>query len=400
MRIKLNSKFTLIQTLLLVFLFLASANVFAKYFYFIFIAFVMVLINSKGKIRVDISLLLLVLFSLLYILFDADSRNNIMNAMKHLAYPMCYFMGLNFLRKNDLKAVKSAQAEKQVSTLISVIAMGAFFHYLLNFIINIDSLTRNNTDIWSGETLNATGQAALSIMAISVFITTLFFAKSSIKRLVSIVGVVIVFLYNFILAGRSLIIISAIVLVETIVFYILGVEAKHKTKKILIIISFFVLILMIYIWDVFGFRKFILGSNLSTRLEGLTFFEDVRLLRKYYYFGEMLRYPFGGGKIHDVVGGYAHDLLLDTYSEVGIFPFILLLVFLIVCIMKIYTFTFKSSVNYQLKVLVLCMYTTLFLEFFIEPIFAGMPWMFCAFCVYQGVINNYLKFGNRHSEIG
>ena len=41
--------------------------------------------------------------------------------------------------------------------------------------------------------------------------------------------------------------------------------------------------------------------------------------RKLAYFEHFSEGIWGGGRINSLVGGYAHDLFLDTYDEAGIF---------------------------------------------------------------------------------
>ena len=391
MRIAFNKKYAIIQPLVLVLLFLASMNAFSKYFYFIFIAFVVLLFKENLKLKADRMFFLLLSFSALFVVFSPDTSGSLMLSLKQFAYPLCYLIGLNFQTRRDRNNAFSAEVQNKVYFAISLMALGAFAHYCLNFLINIDSLARNNVDFWSGEILNSTGQAALSIMAVAVFVSTIFSQARFSSKIYSIIGLAIVFIYNFILAGRSLIVITLSTMLAAIIFMILSTDTRYKAGKILLIIISFVLIFVIYSENIFGLRDFIFGTNLSKRLEQMSFFEDIRLIRKGQYISNMFMYPFGGGKLHDFIGGHAHDILLDTYSDAGMFAFLVLLGFFAVSLKNAFNIIRNKRLEYNLRILVLCMFVVLILEFSIEPILAGMPWMFCAFCFYCGLLKVYGK---------
>jgi hypothetical protein len=42
----------------------------------------------------------------------------------------------------------------------------------------------------------------------------------------------------------------------------------------------------------------------------------------------------------------------------------------------------------NLRLLVLCVFLAIMLQFFLEPVFIGMPWMFCMFCFYGGILKS------------
>lgn len=381
-----KKKFTLCQCSVLVLLFLASMNVFEKYFYFIIIAFVLLLFLGGRSYKIDYTSVLLILFSLVYILFYPKTRTNIMMIIRQFAYPICYLIGLNFLNKNDIKLKNEKYTQDKIIIAIIVAALGAFVHYGINLSINVNSTFRNNIDVWSGEYLNATGQAALSVMAIAVFVTTIFLANNYIMKIVGIAGFIVIFVYNLILAGRSLIVITIVALLTAIIYINITKNVQTRFGGIFLAMMSASVLLYSYIQNIGGIREIILGSNLSMRMDNLVLLEDIRWTRKVQYIALMLEYPFGGGKINDVVGGYGHDLFLDTYSDAGMFALILLLVFAGVAIGNLVKVLREKSASQYLKLLVLCMHVVLVLEFMIEPILAGMPWMFCFFCFYQGLL--------------
>jgi len=120
--------------------------------------------------------------------------------------------------------------------------------------------------------------------------------------------------------------------------------------------------------------------------------EDTRLYLKYRYILNIFRYPFGGGALYSHVGGYAHELYLDVYSDVGIVGYLLIVVFVVGTTINVWRVINKNSrFDNELKLLVLCTYTAIFAEFFIEPIVQGVPWLLCSFCIISGLISRLYK---------
>ena len=90
-------------------------------------------------------------------------------------------------------------------------------------------------------------------------------------------------------------------------------------------------------------------------------------------------------------GEYAHDILLDTYDQCGIFAFLALIVLFVINIYQTARFVFDRRFSFNVRLLVLCVSIVFAVEFFIEPILQGITWFFCAFCFMQGVIANALE---------
>ena len=53
---------------------------------------------------------------------------------------------------------------------------------------------------------------------------------------------------------------------------------------------------------------------------------DARGSIKILYIKNMWGNFWGGGKIANIVGGYAHGLFLDTYDQAGVFAFIFVII--------------------------------------------------------------------------
>ncbi len=378
--------FSVAQTCILVLLFLSNMNAFQKCFYFIYIAFIATILFRRGRFLVDTATLILCMFSLAYFFLAPGSKGSIMVALKQFSYPMCYIIGLNFPVSKYDRRDNFSKEEKNAFALIAVAALGSWVHFLLNMYINLGSLSRNTRDIWRGEVFGATGQAALAVLAIGLFSALLFAAKKKTVRIVSGIGLALILAYNLTLAGRTIILLSLASI--AVAFFFDYRQKKHgqKGKKVFWLCVGIAAVTFAYFYDFMGMRTLILGSNLSARFDEMQLAEDSRLMYKLRYLAVAVKYPLGGGVIRSVVGGYAHELILDAYSDVGIIGTLFLLLFLYKAI-RLVIFTVKcSDYSHEFKIVVLCVTFVLLLEFFIEPILAGMPWLFCDFCLIAGAL--------------
>lgn len=390
--------FSVAQIGILTLLFLSNMNAFQKCFYYIYAAFVATIIVRKGKILVDTSTLILCLFSFTYFFLAPGSKGNIMVALKQFAYPMCYIIGLGFpVSKNEQYGIVRKE-EKNTIAIISVAALGSLAHFLLNMYINWGSLNRNNKDIWMGEIFGATGQAALAVLSIGLFSALLFSSKKKLIQIASGIGLSLIFIYNLTLAGRTIILLSLVAIMVAFVFDYKQKNGKHKHKKIFWPCVCAAAITIAYLYDFMGVRTLVLGSNLSLRFDNMQVTEDSRLIYKLQYLSLSLQYPLGGGVIRNLVGGYAHDLVLDAYNDVGLIGVFLLIVFLYKAI-KLVVFSVKSAdYSHEFKLVVLCVVIVLLLEFMVEPILAGMPWLFCDFCLIAGALRREVIYQEDNNE--
>ena len=389
MKIQLNSKFNLSQIFVLILLFLGSMNVFNLYYYFVSAAFLVCLIANFRNIKFDRIFIVLLLFSVSYLIFYPKSWDSITTVLKQFSFPMCYIVGLNFIRpKTSEEVSQNSYKEHQISIAIIILAMGAFAHYLLNMLININSLVRNATDIWTGSMVTATGQACLAVMATGVLFAMLFSNKSKIVKGLSLFGLILVFAYNPVLAGRTLILLMALLLCVAFIFTIKTSYVNRKRKVVFFVTLFIFSVVIIYTQNLFGVRDWISSSNFSSRFDLIGFTEDERMGNKLKYISNMLNYPFGGGHLRKDVGGYAHGLYLDVYSDVGVIGFLLLVIFVTYSLIKVFLAIKNGNFSNEFVLLTICVFISMIFEFFLEPIIQGVPWFFVAFCFFSGLFNS------------
>ncbi len=381
-----ESHMRLTQKIIVFLLFLANMNFFQKSFYWIFLSFAFLLLSSNGKVKIDVGAVLLTIFSVAYILFSSSIRGDAVLMMKNFAYPLCYLIGLNFITQEDEAKYSTNKKESIITAATIIVGLGSFVNYALNMVINIGSSSRNTIDIWSGSIMSATGQALMAVTALCIFCALLFSAKTWLLRLTSVAGLLLIFSYNFVLHGRTLIIMFAIILLVAFLFVYNKNKRRLNRKSAIIIIAIFLLV-SLYIGDAFGIRSIFESTDLFKRFEAEEIAGDSRFHSKLLYLKYLMQYPFGGSHIRSLVGQYAHDIYLDTYDEAGIIAAVFLIAFLIYTTIHTYKAVKNTLLSVTLGAVLTCVFLGGHLAFWIEPVLQGNAWIFAIFCFYQGLMN-------------
>ena len=368
-------------------LFLATLNIFNKMVYMIFVAFLVLLFFKKVDTELNITAILLILFSFALILFSDGSgiiKNGIFAAIRNFMYPLSYIIGYNICSKED--------SENKFQNIMIFMGLGSFLHYILNMFINTEAEGRNTKDIWSANIVSATCQAALCCIAIAVFGAVLYSKRKPVYKILAIAGLISILVYNLVLAGRTSVALMIIVLVAGFGYYsVLNKTQRLKTVLPICFVALFFALAIHFNW--FGLGDYVFESNLFERFTEETTINSSsgRTDFKLEYLKYILIYPFGGGKIYNEVGRYAHDLLLDLYSDAGIIAAIIILVILLISLKNTFKVFKNKNISTDMKMLVFCIYIVIYIQFFLEPIMAGMPWLLALFLFYNGMISRRLE---------
>lgn len=392
MKIRWRVKDNFLQIVQLALFFLVSLNIANLYFYLIFLAFFICVLANCKNFKIDSVFVILLLFSFSYILFYPPARGTYTTLLKQFSYPICYAIGLNLFPRKAQGGSAKQDVGRQIKLAILVVSMGAFLHYLLNAVTNFDSSSRNTVDYWTGDVLSATGQALLAIMALSVFSVWLIVDCPIRIKCLSLIGFVIIFAYNFVLAGRTILMLGAIIAIVAFI-YNQKCAAKSGHMRTYLFLSTFILVLLVLFFNnAFGVRDWILNSNLANRFTSANALEDVRFKNKWKYVMHMFEFPWGGGEIQDIIGGYAHELYLDVYSDVGIFGYICVWTVVIISIVNVIKLMKSEVLSAEINNMLLCVFLGIMAVFMLEPILQGAPWLFCIFCFLSGVIQEARNF--------
>lgn len=349
---------------------------------------------NKGKILITMSTIILMLLSFCLTMVDILQGDAIVAVLKNTAHPLCYTIGMLYM----VRIAKYRKAENAIRVLFVVIACGFGMHVFLNLLFNLTSaganLGRNTLDIWSQEIFSATGQASLFVTCIGVAIAIFFSSYSYKYKIIAIVMSIIAFLYNLQLACRTPIVMAAIVMMIAI-FYMIKSTDVRKNK--IIMAMFFLLLLLIgaiifYNINLFDIQTRLEQSNLFMRIfhsEELQSSEG-RIELRMHYLHEIWQYPFGGSHLINKYG-YAHDLFFDTWDKAGIIAFISVLTYIATTLFRLYKVLKNHILSFDCKQLILCVYCAFYLEFLVEPILYGMPWLFATFCIIDGSVMTLLN---------
>lgn len=376
------------EALVLVLLFMASMNFDAKFFYFVFLSFLVVLVAQRCLAIDTVS----IIYLLLCITMAIYNFGEGLLSMLRCFAPFCFYLvGINLVSDNPTamsKMQKRNDPQKLGYSILEAISLGSFSHYFLNYVYNLgSSLGRNTNDIWTGQIMAATGQNALACLMLGLACAMLFLPPRKWHRWAALAIISLMLMYNLVLSCRTLLVILCILLMVGMVY------PKQNTKygmQLLKYITYFALlcgaVMVLYTLNIGGFRDYIQDSMLFSRFDGsITLLTDneSRANAKLSFISQMLKYPFGGCHMRKMYG-YAHDLLLDAYDEYGVIVFLLMIVVLIISIVKLYVLLRRTDYSESFKLSLLLIYCAVLLEFTVEPILAGMPWLFSCYCLING----------------
>lgn len=378
--------------IVLLLLFLTAMNFQAKFFYFIFAATLAAAFAYKNT---SINRMLFLYFILGSIMAVYNVNNGIISMLRFMAYPAAYYIGISMSRKdsNYDESVYNHYLQERICNPLFVISLGSFSHYILNYFTNFNNMLKRNTnDIWTGEMLSATGQSSLACLMIGFAVAMILTHRKTRELVFGIIFIVGVLAYNLVLSGRT--IIAILLIVFSVGFLYMLKQTSNVSKKMKVIGGILLLVVVasiLWMGNVGGIKDYIEKSNLYLRFLNVTgseLLESGRMDRRIFYLSEMITYPFGGAHMRNKYG-YAHDLLLDGYDEYGLVVFVILFVLLINGIKQIVRFCKDKGINLYVKTRFLCVYVAILLVFCVEPILAGMQWLFVCFCLINGMITGY-----------
>ena len=372
-----------------VFLFLFSANFFNLESRLLVILFLIILFRFR-RIFIDKVFLLLFLFSItFYFMMSFYNPSQIsFYVLPYLVGPCIgYASGYMFLRIK-----KQDKREIRLLFLIYIIILGRFFHGFLNMIASdwFVSYVRNGVDFWTKTIVSATYQGSLITLSISLLGLILFikFEKYKVLKLLSCFGLVLSIVNSLLTASRTALVIMAIVFAINIT-YLFSTKLVNRRKILFILIVFFLIVILSYVMNIFNVKHILNTSPLHDRLiSGIEVQtgETGRLDMYLTALQQFIYYPFGDGTLET-----AHNLWLDVLKQVGWIPFALIVSFTIVSLKNVYFLLSDRKFPILIRLLVLSIVVAYLCNFFVEPIFKGMPYYFVSFCIVIGAISQYIK---------
>ena len=393
-----KAKTTFALLLFAVSLFLASMDFFNKYFYFLYFCFAVLFILGVKSFHINFFVFALLGISFSYLIFNPNSAYSITGVLKQFVYPLSYLCGLNCLRlfdSGETSHERTKSREKGFLFICYTIAAGILVHVLLNLYNNQGLEGRLIDDFWGGAA-SATCNAALFCFGIGMIPALLLNKSGWFGKTFSIVCLISFTLFALILAGRTFFFLFLIVFILSVFFSAYKARDIKKAFGLILIVSVIVGVLFaIYKSNFLNVKNLFESSNFYDRFYGKwasDITEDGRMERKQMYFQNMLELKnlFGGGKLRAASKTkYAHELYLDLLSDAGIFAYVICIVFVFSRTFRAFKFAASNQTGYSrlFGVVVFGIFLSLNIEFFIEPILQGVPWLFPTFCILCGMID-------------
>ena len=323
--------------------------------------------------------ILLCLFSISFFIFSYDLG---FYSVMGFCLPMAYYIGNNLIK-----------SEENIKKLIYIIALGMGVHVILNllyefYLYGFDFVKHgSHLDIWTQSKIAATTTATNYMIIIGCIYFVIFKEKNKKIKLLFLVTFLIMMYYNLYLGRRTPILILPICLIVCFVCEFLVFNGNKKLmKKILLIFTIvFTTAVIFWLFDLLGFK---------TRISGLPFYK--KFLQEGLSSGRleiliegaklMPYYLWGGQNISSILGIGFHDLWTDIYDYAGIVPFVLFVIYTVYDAVVAYKVIRNNKNNNDLKLLLIGVLLTCFLQSILEPLLTGSSiLLICIVIIYSSL---------------
>lgn len=382
-----RQRFDMWQSVILFLLYLMAMDFQNRFFYLAFASFGVLALGNRNALQLPRNVIPALVLTVSLSIFAPSTKDSILGMLRPLTYPFCVIIGYNLTNSRQMKG-----KEGQLISIVVVLAVGAFTHYLLNMLLNIDAKSdRNTVDVWTHMTRAATGQSALACLMVGVVCALLFCDVQGRTKTLCLAIMATIVVYNLQLAGRTLFFFIGIAMLMA---FVLRYQAeKRRTERLKLIggAAFLLCVAAILVSvNAFGIVDRFQESNFYDRFYGkysVNMTEDGRLKTKLSYLKYMGDYLFGGGHIRENVG-YAHDVILDTYDEAGVFAMLAVVCMLCSDIYKCVHLYRCSKVSANTKIMVGTVFVIMLCQMMMEPILLGVQWLMASYCVISGSLGN------------
>lgn len=394
--------------LIFILLFLFSLNVFNQSSLILVFLFILVVVHDKGKLYIpgnDNVFFILLIFAIFFFLFSA--QNGLASGISALGCFMSYYIGLRL----QYIQLDRSQAEEQLKFLTLLLVTGMTCHAVVNFLyelIRFGGINSSAThyDFFSlGAKTSATGAATYLTLFAGVIFYLIIQSKTLKEWIIGIIVIVVAFMYDMILGGRTFFALVGVSFILSSIVYFLGQNNSIKKFKaigkfILIIVIMIVAFILLFIRyqniitkifeSTYLFHR-ISYANLSQSQDLLSFFKssDRGNVRNQYIL-LMFDYPWGGRKILNKVGFYAHELWLDVFDSAGLIPFILIWIVTLQITFFNLKYILNKKVSIDIRVLLMGITASMTVQLFFEPVLTGCRTLFFSYLLISGLIKSQL----------
>jgi len=248
---------------------------------------------------------------------------------------------------------------------------------------------------WSGVRMNATNIGAYLTGAISLAGLLVLPQRNRLGIgiraltvfLVVTSGMALLYLGNR--TGAVIMVASFLVLSAVYFGYSPGYKLE-KLKAFALVTLTLLGVLFVLQQNLLGLGEGLADSTLSVRLMQQSVFEEVRFIAWGEALAGLTEHPLGG-KEANISLNYVHNLWLDVGYVAGIVPLLLLTLFSVLALKDCLRLIKDKNAPIALKLLISGFYTSLFLNFAVEPVLEGVFVIFTMFCFMAGVLRKYVS---------
>lgn len=350
--------------------------------------------NIKISLTVEF-LILTICFTTYFLIYQIYFSISIHSFITFWIGPILgYFIGYHIV---------NMKGNLDISIVSFTIVWGMFIHGMLNIILFLVRGVKGRLipDIWLGTDILATLQGTFFTLICSLFFYSLYHVKSKFTKIIFLAAMLFSIFSTLQTASRTLLLITGVVFVVNMIIYIYLNTTKFNkilktTIKILLVVC---VIIICYKSNFLKMKEIYEESELYKRINSeyqTNLDEDPRFDMYKTVAREMFNYPMGGNKMPFI--GYAHNLWLDTAKTVGIIPFFLLVLYTIMTLLTLIKFIKNKYIQDDKKYLMASLYIGMILNFMVEPILEGVPYMFIMMCIINGTTRYTLDSSKRRLQ--
>jgi len=386
-------------------LFLVSINVLYRIneaVILLFIGTVIYTIWYRHKFQINLEMLLLFMFGtayfMIYVQYMPYSPRTYVSFW--LGPPVMYLIGYMFLSKRNAHLMK---------WILFTIVFGLFTYGFLNMLPYFGDMTgypdiRIAYDFWEGYWVVATleGIYFTGVSALIIYnLMHMGIKKAWYLKLIHFAALGFSAYFSILLENRTFFFLTAIVFALALLVELLLSKLKFYIP-LAISFVFLAAIYYTYKYDVFGIQTFIVSTDWYVRFTTMLaagIENDPRIPIYGLFKNQFLQFPLGGFQM-DINGlDYAHNLWIDVYYAVGIYPFIMLVLYSLLTISTMVRVLISKAIKKDMKILLFSLFIAYTINFMTEPILEGVPYIFMLYCLINGLTYKYLRIKQEEAQV-
>ena len=296
---------------------------------------------------------------------------------------------------------RRSQSRRGHYYVIGVLALGFFFHGFLNLVAYLGQTATSGTriayDFWRREWISVTANGLYYSMALGLACGVLFSGFRKGTKLLGLAVIAAAGVNATLLGHRTSLYIIVLLVMYNVVGTLVRADMPVRNKARFMVGGFCVLSLtaIVYAANLAEIRTWIESSSLFQRMTNASAVHSTdRTVIWSSFFKQAIFYPFGGAAFQ-LTGGqsWVHNLWLDVYYKVGVFPFVFLVVSTVIMARQFLALRrlCRRNGNEKFMVAMTNLYLALLLSFAVEPVIDANPYVMISFFMIAGCGSGVLK---------